>query len=129
MQRIPIVGGIFSMLVGAQDEQEISRKMVGRSFDVQTGRMHSTKKTYTTKGQNYDNSEETEGETGGEGYDGEEESDEEGSDDGRGEAVNENESHEEQNDENEGSDSDDEEENPEEEDEDEEEENSSSESE
>lgn len=59
VQRIPIVGGIFSTIFGSKDDAEISRKMVGRSFDVQTGKMHSTKKTYTTKGQIYDQSEST----------------------------------------------------------------------
>ena len=46
------MGSLVGLFFGSTDPDEVNKKLVGRSFNVKTGTMQSTKKVYDVKDQN-----------------------------------------------------------------------------
>ena len=49
---VSIMGSLVGLFFGSTDPDEVNKKLVGRSFNVKTGTMQSTKKVYDVKDQN-----------------------------------------------------------------------------
>jgi len=52
IEKIPIMGSLVGLFFGSSDPAEVNKRMVGRSFNVKTGNMQSTKKVYDAMDQN-----------------------------------------------------------------------------
>ena len=48
---VSIMGSLVGLFFGSTDPDEVNKKLVGRSFNVKTGTMQSTKKVYDVKDQ------------------------------------------------------------------------------